>query len=126
MENSRTAKQAARQQFENWCKMGGRFPLERRGLSEVYADPETCRAWNIWCAVLDSAGVRELQGYDVRPFDKMTDDQAAHVQEWLTANQKEPADVRWSLYPIGMMQRWIERAIEAEKALALAHAKEGL
>jgi len=50
-----------------------------------------------------------------RPFSPMPEDQAAHTAQWLRSNEKKPADVRWSLYPIGMVGRWIERAICAEK-----------
>jgi hypothetical protein len=48
------------------------------------------------------------------PFDAMPDSQLDHVHAWLKSNQKKPSDVRWSLYPIGMVGRWIERAEAAE------------
>ena len=49
---------------------------------------------------------------------------AAHVERWLVSNQKEPDEVRWGQFPLGMVQRWVERAEEAEAKLAtLAEAK---
>lgn len=51
-----------------------------------------------------------LNDYDVRPFDKLPEVHAKHVEEWLAANHLTPAKIRWSLYPIGMVGRWIERA----------------
>jgi hypothetical protein len=64
--------------------------------------------------------ISAMQGYDVRPFSPMTDAHAAHVEHWLTANEKVPADVKWSLYPIGMVQRWIERAESVESQVRAA------
>lgn len=49
------------------------------------------------------------------PFDKLPDEHNRHVQQWLESNEKTPADVRSSLYPLGMVGRWIERAEKAEQ-----------
>jgi len=37
--------------------------------------------------------------------------------QWLTANQKERAQVLHGLFPFGMVQRWIERAEQAEATI---------
>ena len=39
---------------------------------------------------------------------------ADHVQHWLAVNEKRRWDVRHGLFPLGMVQRWIERAEAAE------------
>jgi len=54
----------------------------------------------------------------IHPFDKLPAIHAEHVDRWLTSNGKTASDVRWSLYPIGMVQRWIERAETAEASAA--------
>lgn len=38
-----------------------------------------------------------------------------HVSAWLAANSKEPHEVRYGALPLGMVQRWIERAQQSEK-----------
>lgn len=45
--------------------------------------------------------------------------------EWLVVNQKGPDDVRWGRFPLGMVQRWVERAAAAEAELARLE-REGL
>ena len=45
---------------------------------------------------------------------------ARAIEEWLAANEKQPDEVRWGSFPLGMVQRWIERAEIAEAALAAA------
>lgn len=62
----------------------------------------------------DGVSVAPTPQYDVRPFDQLPADHVQRVEGWLNSNEKRPADVRWSLYPIGMVQRWIERALSAE------------
>lgn len=42
---------------------------------------------------------------------------AEHSSRWLKANEKQPDDVRWGRFPLGMVQRWIERAEQAEARL---------
>ena len=39
------------------------------------------------------------------------------INEWLSANSKLPSEVEYAYFPIGMVNRWIERTIEAEKLL---------
>lgn len=53
-----------------------------------------------------------------------------HVGEWLLVNEKNPEDVRWGRFPLGMVQRWIERAEKGESGpdkffieLSLAYQK---
>lgn len=41
----------------------------------------------------------------------------AYVDSWLVSNEKKPEQVRWGKFPLGMVQRWIERAIKAESEL---------
>ncbi len=38
--------------------------------------------------------------------------------KWLKSNAKQPEQVRWACFPLGVVQRWIERAEEAEEKLA--------
>jgi hypothetical protein len=59
-----------------------------------------------------------------RPFDALPDAHAEHVTKWLKSNEKEPQDVRWSLYPLGMVGRWIERTEKAEAELRAARERE--
>lgn len=54
------------------------------------------------------------------PIDNLPESHNVHVQHWLRSNEKQSDQVRWSLYPIGMVGRWVERAEAAESALALA------
>lgn len=49
------------------------------------------------------------------PFDTLPEDQRDHVEHWLTANDLKRSGVLWSLYPIGMVGRWIERAEKSEQ-----------
>lgn len=48
------------------------------------------------------------------PFDIQPKPHQEYTQHWLSANEKKPNEVHWSLYPIGMVGRWIERAETAE------------
>ena len=48
---------------------------------------------------------------------KMPDYLWEHVTVWLTANQVKASDVRHGVFPLGMVQRWIERALAAEELL---------
>ena len=41
----------------------------------------------------------------------------AHVDGWLKSNQREAVEVRHGVFPLGMVQRWIERGEEAEAKL---------
>ena len=65
------------------------------------------------------------QDYDLRPFDTLPEDHRGKVERWLKANDKQSNQVRWSLYPIGMVGRWIERAEQAEKGSVDAAPSEG-
>jgi hypothetical protein len=58
-----------------------------------------------------------IRQYDARPFTAMNSAHAMHVAEWMKSNNKQTPDVNWSLYPIGMVGRWIERAETAEGTL---------
>lgn len=40
-----------------------------------------------------------------------------HVERWLASNEKQSWEVKWGLFPLGMVGRWIERAEEAEAEL---------
>lgn len=42
---------------------------------------------------------------------------ARPVEEWLATNRTTGADVMWGRFPLGMVQRWMERAKEAEAKL---------
>jgi hypothetical protein len=50
-------------------------------------------------------------------------DVPAHLAErsavWLVSNKKQPDEVRWGVFPLGMVERWIERA-EGAEGLAVA------
>lgn len=70
-------------------------------------------------------GAPPLDKYDVRPFAPLPDKHVAYVEEWLNANEKNPLDVKWSLFPIGMVRRWIERAESAESAQGAPAANAG-
>lgn len=37
------------------------------------------------------------------------------IQNWLDANKKQPCEVRYGSFPLGMVQGWIERAEKAER-----------
>lgn len=51
-------------------------------------------------------------------FDSLPSGHRGYVEDWLTANEQQPTQVRWSLYPLGMVGRWIERAQSAEQERA--------
>ena len=40
-----------------------------------------------------------------------------HVDRWLTSNRKQPEDVMWARFPLGMVGLWIDRAVAAEAEL---------
>src|SRR3990167_8253730 len=39
------------------------------------------------------------------------------VRDWLQSNQLQPGDVRYGAFPLGMVERWCQRAEEAEARL---------
>ena len=48
---------------------------------------------------------------------------ADRVQHWLAVNERRRWDVRHGLFPLGMVQRWIERAEAAEARVVLLEAQ---
>lgn len=60
--------------------------------------------------------MKKLPQNPAHPFDKLPAAHRQHVERWLTSNSKRSDEVRWSLYPLGMVGRWIERAETAECA----------
>jgi hypothetical protein len=42
---------------------------------------------------------------------------AARVNHWLRVNEQDRANLQHGYFPLGMVQRWIERAEEAEAKL---------
>lgn len=47
----------------------------------------------------------------------LPEDLQKRVDQWLTSNQQYSWEVRYGKFPLGMVQRWIERAEKAESEL---------
>lgn len=47
-------------------------------------------------------------------FAQLPDKHREWIAAWLRGNALEAGDVRWSPYPLGMVQRWVERAEDSE------------
>jgi hypothetical protein len=68
-------------------------------------------------------GVEQQQALVARLQEAEAEKQAmpAHLaqrsSDWLSSNEKQPAEVRWGRFPLGMVQRWVERAEIAEARL---------
>ena len=80
---------------------------------------------------LEARLVRAYNGKDDCFFDRVLQDllnreaflpaaMEVHVTDWLRSNEKAPNGVRWGRFPLGMVQRWIERAQQAEAELNAA------
>lgn len=65
--------------------------------------------------ILETAA-RKLKEQEEVQILELSEELKAHVDEWLDVNEKKPTDVYWSLFPIGMVGRWIERAQGVERA----------
>jgi len=77
-------------------------------------------------------GVEQQQALVARLQEAEAEKQAmpAHLaqrsSDWLSSNEKQPAEVRWGRFPLGMVQRWVERAEIAEARLQEAEAERDL
>ncbi len=58
-----------------------------------------------------------ITNIDGKPVTEIPESLAQHVGQWLSSNEKECSQVLHGIFPLGMVQRWIERALEAEAKL---------
>jgi hypothetical protein len=65
--------------------------------------------------VFDNQGWKTIEAYERTP--PMPSELQQHVNDWLRANEKQEQQVIHGTFPLGMVQRWIERAQEAEAKL---------
>ena len=61
-----------------------------------------------------SAAAEEFKQLGPHVADPLPVHLQAHVDNWLASNQQTPDIVRYGRFPLGMVQRWIERAEHAE------------
>lgn len=76
--------------------------------------------------VYQPTGIMPLTSINGVPVGMLPDQLDAHVDQWIASNHQQRGEVLHGLFPIGMVQRWIERATKAENHLeALFPNKQG-
>lgn len=85
------------------------------GHSALKSDNEILRK------VFDEQGYKTLTALERTP--PMPAELEKHIADWLRVNEKRPEQVIHGTFPLGMVQRWIERAEDAERRLARHEAQ---
>lgn len=71
---------------------------------------------------------RQLEGVERwkdAALEGLPDSLRQHIEDWLRGNAKKYHEVKFGQFPLGMVQRWIERAEQAERQLDEALRREG-
>jgi hypothetical protein len=74
---------------------------------------ETLSNGGVW----NPTDVMPLTSINGVPIAMLPDQLDKHCDQWLSSNRQERGQVLHGLFPLGMVQRWIERAEQAEAKL---------